>query len=707
MKKLLFLLFLCKFAYGQEPAYNYMRNNYSIRGVRVDSLFLFPKYSDTTASHIVGSIIRVGDKFYYRDSTKWVAFGSGGGGSTDTTSLSNRIDARVKYTDTASMLSPYLREIDTASLSNRINLKVNISDTSAMLSNYLRKIDTSTLSNRIDLRVKYSDTSSMLSTYLRKIDTASLSNRINLKVNISDTSSMLSPYLRKIDTASLSSRINLKLNISDTSGMLSSYLRKVDTASLSSRINKKIDSLYRSSTNVYFVKNGVSTLAYTDSVGGGQNGRFGSDTATIVMAKVHNDAGVQLTNGKVVYLSSSGTSSDAPSIKLANNKGDSSSANTFGFVSGTIAVNDTGWVVLSGKIEKLNTSAFSNGDIIYLDSVSGQWTKTKPSAPLHQVYLGVVIKANAGNGSIFVKCQNGYELDEIHDVQISGKVNNQILVYSDTQKVWKNRSVYSVIDTSNIFQTKYRTDTMRTNVYTALNGKASSSITLQNVTDNGNQTTQDITANSYYLYDGANDNYGQINLADNTVNFTNGSGMIMSGEQGAFRIYDGSANVATIIPSLSTSRSYTLPDRNGVFVLDADTAAMLSNYNRGVFPIASFGAGSGAAGDTTAFTTSAIYGSFYHSGNDTIILTSYTAAVQGASASITPTIYFNDSLNVAAGATKIVNSPSAVTSLYGATVTSLNNTKIPPGNWVWINTGTVTTKPTYFTLTIIGYRKRP
>lgn len=185
-----------------------------------------------------------------------------------------------------------------------------------------------------------------------------------------------------------------------------------------------------------------------------RNGRFGNDTATVVMAKVHNNSGTTLTNGKVVFLATSGTNSDAPSVRLANNKNDSTSANTFGFVSGTIADNDTGWVVLSGKIEKLNTSAFSNGDIIYLDSVSGNWTKTKPVAPYHMVYLGVVVKANAGNGSIFVKCQNGYELDEIHDVLINGKVNNQILAYSDTLKVWKNRNIYSVVDTSNVIATK-------------------------------------------------------------------------------------------------------------------------------------------------------------------------------------------------------------------------------------------------------------
>jgi hypothetical protein len=193
-----------------------------------------------------------------------------------------------------------------------------------------------------------------------------------------------------------------------------------------------------------------------------QNGRFGNDTATTLMVKVHNDAGVTLTNGKVVALASSGNNNEAPAVRLANNKHDSTSANTLGFVVGSIANQDTGYVILSGKIEKLNTSAFSNGDIIYLDSISGNITKNKPVAPYHMVYLGVVVKSNAGNGAIFVKCQNGYELDELHDVLITSKFNNQVLAYSDTQKLWKNRNIYSIVDTSNYVATK-------TNVATKLN----------------------------------------------------------------------------------------------------------------------------------------------------------------------------------------------------------------------------------------------
>jgi hypothetical protein len=46
---------------------------------------------------------------------------------------------------------------------NSLNLrKLNVSDTAVMLSNYLREIDTTNLSNRINLKVNISDTASML-----------------------------------------------------------------------------------------------------------------------------------------------------------------------------------------------------------------------------------------------------------------------------------------------------------------------------------------------------------------------------------------------------------------------------------------------------------------------------------------------------------------------------------------------------------------
>lgn len=123
--------------------------------------------------------------------------------------------------------------------------------------------------------------------------------------------------------------------------------------------------------------------------------------------------------------------------------------------------------------------------------------------------------------------------------------------------------------------------------------------------------------------------------------------------------------------------------------------------------LASFGAGSVALSDTLAFTTSAIYGSFYNSGSDTLVITSVQVGLQGTSPSINTKIWFNDSLNVTAGATALVNAGNTCTNIYtGTTISSFDNTKIPPGNWVWVSTPTVTTKPTYFSLTLIGYKSR-
>lgn len=219
----------------------------------------------------------------------------------------------------------------------------------------------------------------------------------------------------------------------------------IDTTSLSNRINNKVDSIKRSNDSVYYYKNGIKFFSFKDS---SQNGRWGNDTALVILAKVHNDAGSILLRGEVVVLR--GSNGDVASVKRANNKSDSSSANTFGIVKDNIAINDTGWIVTHGQISKINTSGFIEGDVIYLDSIDGKFTKSKPQAPYHLVYLGVVERANNGNGLVYVKVQNGYELDELHDVQINSKLNNQVLVYSDTQKVWKNRNVYSVVDTTQL-----------------------------------------------------------------------------------------------------------------------------------------------------------------------------------------------------------------------------------------------------------------
>lgn len=155
-----------------------------------------------------------------------------------------------------------------------------------------------------------------------------------------------------------------------------------------------------------------------------------------MFAFVKNAEAVTITKGQAVYLYQA--SGNKATVKLAYNTGDSTSAKTLGLAAEDIAANQNGLVITQGSLDGLNTGSYSPGDTLYLGSTAGSWTATKPYAPNHLVYIGVVERANAGNGQIFVRPQNGYELDEIHDVDLitSPPTNGQVLTYNGTTHLW-------------------------------------------------------------------------------------------------------------------------------------------------------------------------------------------------------------------------------------------------------------------------------
>jgi hypothetical protein len=149
-------------------------------------------------------------------------------------------------------------------------------------------------------------------------------------------------------------------------------------------------------------------------------------------AYVKNDEAVTITKGQAVYLF--GASGNKATVKLAYNTGDSTSATTLGLAAEDIAAGQNGLVITQGVLDGIDTSIYSPGDILYLGATGGSWTAVKPYAPNHLVYLGVVEKSNAGNGQILVRPQNGYELDEIHDVDLitTPPTTGDVLTYNGT-----------------------------------------------------------------------------------------------------------------------------------------------------------------------------------------------------------------------------------------------------------------------------------
>ncbi len=165
----------------------------------------------------------------------------------------------------------------------------------------------------------------------------------------------------------------------------------------------------------------------------------GTANARNLEVEVRNQSGSTIAAGSIVYIS--GATGNLPLITLAQANNDANSAQTIGFVKTAITNNGTGYVIVRGVLEAINTSALTEGVQLYLSpTTAGTWTTTKPSAPQHLVYVGVVIRSHPTQGTILVAVQNGYELHELHDVALASEANNDLLVYELSTDLWKNKS---------------------------------------------------------------------------------------------------------------------------------------------------------------------------------------------------------------------------------------------------------------------------
>lgn len=152
--------------------------------------------------------------------------------------------------------------------------------------------------------------------------------------------------------------------------------------------------------------------------------------------RINNNTGSGLTDGQVVYVT--GSQGQRMTVALADNSAESTSSGTIGVVTEPIANGADGFVTTFGLVRNLNTSAFTEGAALYLGT-GGGLTQTKPVAPNHMVLVGYCIRSHASSGSIFVKVQNGYELDELHDVLLDTPGTGDILTYDGAK--WVNSPV--------------------------------------------------------------------------------------------------------------------------------------------------------------------------------------------------------------------------------------------------------------------------
>lgn len=175
---------------------------------------------------------------------------------------------------------------------------------------------------------------------------------------------------------------------------------------------------------------GVNTHAQIDAY-------IAAGESRILVAQVRNQTGTTLTKGTVVYLS--GVSGNKPLAVRAQANSEATSSGTFGVVQNDILTNQNGFVVCAGSLEGFNTSTFAEGAVLWLSpTVAGGFTTTKPQAPNHSVYLGVVTRSHATQGSVEIRIVNGYELEELHNVLIVNPLNKQVIAFDSADSLYKN-----------------------------------------------------------------------------------------------------------------------------------------------------------------------------------------------------------------------------------------------------------------------------
>lgn len=169
--------------------------------------------------------------------------------------------------------------------------------------------------------------------------------------------------------------------------------------------------------------------------------------------RARNETGVTITNGTPVYIS--GSQGDNPLIHPAVSEDHTDEMyrknHIIGLATHDIENNTVGYVTEMGILRGFDTSGFSSGSILYLQTGSSGLRDTPPPFPYDVVQVGFVVRVHT-NGFIFVMPN---EPVHFHDISgLSGSINptdSSVWVYESSSSKWYDTNVLPDIVASGSF----------------------------------------------------------------------------------------------------------------------------------------------------------------------------------------------------------------------------------------------------------------